>query len=71
MIHNVGDVPTFVRRDTKSYIDITFTTKGIARYVKNWKVIERGNLRLHQHITHNINNTEKKNGQNQHKANKG
>lgn len=54
VIHNQGDVPTFVRGDSTSYIDLTFSTRGIAKQIRNWRVIEEENLSLHQHICYDI-----------------
>lgn len=35
VIQNRGCTPTFARRNTESYIDITFSKKKIAKQVKN------------------------------------
>lgn len=54
VVHNRGNVPTFVRRNSESFIDITFSTRKIADQITNWKVIEEENLSYHQHITFEI-----------------
>ncbi|XP_060516982.1 uncharacterized protein LOC132696260 [Cylas formicarius] len=54
IVHNRGNVPTFIRGSSESYIDITFSTQKIARQVINWKVLEKENLSLHQHILYTI-----------------
>ena len=48
IIHNEGTVPTFVRGDSKSYLDITFSTRNIGKQIANWRVLEEENLSLHQ-----------------------
>lgn len=55
-ILNEGDSPTFVRGSSGTYIDITLSTKKIARAVKNWKVTEEESMSLHNHIMYEIEN---------------
>lgn len=50
VIHNRGDTPTFVRRSSTSYIDITFSTKNVADLIQNWSVLEEESLSYHRHI---------------------
>ncbi|KAK9679403.1 hypothetical protein QE152_g40061, partial [Popillia japonica] len=46
----VGNIPTFRRGDSTSYIDVTCSTQNIARKVKNWKVLEKENLSDYAYI---------------------
>lgn len=50
VVHNTGIMPTFIRGDTKSYIDVTISTTGIARRIKKWEVLETETLTEHQYI---------------------
>lgn len=50
IVHNRGDIPTFIRGNSESYIDITFSSRKIADKVRNWHIIEEENLSFHQHI---------------------
>ncbi|KAI4470019.1 reverse transcriptase [Holotrichia oblita] len=52
IVHNRGDVATFVRGNSRSYIDLTFSTRKIAGSVINWRVIEDESLSFHRHITY-------------------
>lgn len=54
IIHNEGTVPTFVRGDSRSYLDITFSTRNIGKQIVNWRVLEEENLSLHQHVCYDI-----------------
>lgn len=45
--HNVGGEPTFVRGESRSYIDVTCSTTGIARRIENWEIITEENLTEH------------------------
>lgn len=51
---NEGDAPTFIRGDSRSHIDITFSTEKISAKIKNWKVLPEETMSLHQYITFNI-----------------
>ncbi|KAJ3640617.1 hypothetical protein Zmor_027169 [Zophobas morio] len=48
--HNCGNAPTFRRGDQKSHIDLTLSTEGVARRMKEWRVLEQENLSDHQDI---------------------
>lgn len=50
IVHNQGETPTFIRGNSQSYIDLTFSTRKIAGSVVNWRVIEEESLSCHQHI---------------------
>lgn len=54
VVHNKGNVPTFIRGKSESFIDVTFSTKKIAKQIENWKVLEEESLSAHQHITFEI-----------------
>ncbi|KAJ3639073.1 hypothetical protein Zmor_004372 [Zophobas morio] len=48
--HNCGNAPTFLRGAQKSHIDLTLSTEGVARRMKEWRVLEHENLSDHQDI---------------------
>ncbi|XP_063931815.1 uncharacterized protein LOC135143805 [Zophobas morio] len=48
--HNCGNAPTFLRGAQKSHIDLTLSTEGVARRMKEWRVLEQENLSDHQDI---------------------
>lgn len=54
VVQNRGNIPTFVRGDSISYIDVTFCTPGIASRIVSWKVLVGENLSDHQDITFEI-----------------
>ncbi|KAL1447005.1 hypothetical protein WDU94_003521 [Cyamophila willieti] len=57
VVHNTGNIPTFVRGPQESIIDITLSSEGIAANVSNWQVLDGiESLSLHQYISFNINN---------------
>nr|CAI5855265.1 unnamed protein product [Callosobruchus analis] len=47
---NDGLVPTFSKRDSLSFIDITFATQGVSRKVSNWEVLNAESLSDHRYI---------------------
>lgn len=47
---NSGNTPTFIRGNSVSYIDVTCSTSKIARYIKNWKVLEDEAISDHNFI---------------------
>ncbi len=49
-IQNRGDSPTFVRRDTISYIDVTVTNMKLASRVEDWTELETESLSYHKYI---------------------
>ncbi|KAJ8918242.1 hypothetical protein NQ315_014112 [Exocentrus adspersus] len=53
--HNTGE-PTFIRGDTRSHIDITFTTQSLASRISGWRVLDHEALSGHQHIIFNVQN---------------
>lgn len=52
---NKGHSPTFVRRRSKSNINITFPSASICGRVNNWEVLETESLNLHKYISFNLN----------------
>ncbi|KAK9729428.1 hypothetical protein QE152_g15957 [Popillia japonica] len=38
--HNTGLRPTFIRGETKSFIDVTISTQNIASKLMHWEVLE-------------------------------
>ena len=50
LVANVGDEPTFVRRNSTSFLDITFCTPGAAARINNWRVLTQENLSDHRSI---------------------
>ncbi|XP_074040753.1 uncharacterized protein [Leptinotarsa decemlineata] len=50
-VQNKGDMPTFVRRGSATFIDVTLTTRGITNKVKNWEVQTEESLSHHRIIT--------------------
>lgn len=51
---NTGGNPTFIRRQTRSYIDITFLSENLSRQLKFWKVLDNEPLSPHRHILFDI-----------------
>lgn len=47
---NTGDVPTFERGGSKSFIDITWASENLTKYVKNWEVLPEEVLTYHHYI---------------------
>lgn len=58
--HNKPGHPTFVRNASQSYIDVTFTTKNLARQAKNWTTLDNEPLTYHKHIVFEIGQSIKK-----------
>ena len=50
VVLNQGNRPTFVRRQQRSYIDITMCTENAARNIRNWRVVDEETLRCHKII---------------------
>ncbi|KAJ8910521.1 hypothetical protein NQ315_012818 [Exocentrus adspersus] len=48
---NDGKKPTFVRGQSKSYIDVTCASSKIQRVIQNWMVLDDETLTDHQYIT--------------------
>lgn len=57
LTHNCGNKPTFVRGTSTSYIDVTFSTQGIARNITNWKVLDDEPISDHSFIYFEIKGT--------------
>lgn len=51
---NDGQSPTFVRNQSKSYIDVSFVSSRILGLVKNWTVREDESLSLHRYISFEV-----------------
>lgn len=47
---NEGTEPTFIRGDSSSRLDITFSTEGLERKLKSWRVLDSETLSDHQCI---------------------
>lgn len=47
VVFNQGNEPTFVRENSKSWIDITFGTANFSTRIKNWKVMDDEHLSDH------------------------
>lgn len=54
IVNNKGNKPTFIRGNTKSYIDVTSSSRGLARDITNWEIIDTGK-EDHQYIYFEIN----------------
>lgn len=55
LVLNDGKVPTFTRRNQRSYIDLTLCSRSMEREVKKWKVsVEEESLSLHRYISYEI-----------------
>lgn len=52
--HNQGQLPTFVRGSSASFIDVTLSTTNIAKKVGNWEVLQGETLSDHKHIRFDI-----------------
>ncbi|KAJ8972488.1 hypothetical protein NQ314_000164 [Rhamnusium bicolor] len=50
VVHNNGDIPTFERGNSTSFIDVTFSTQDIARDIINWKVLMEESMSPHRFI---------------------
>ncbi|KAG5894308.1 hypothetical protein JTB14_015548 [Gonioctena quinquepunctata] len=57
---NDGKKPTFVRRDTESYIDITCSTQNIQKSITDWEILDCETLTEHQYICFSITTKNKK-----------
>lgn len=56
VVQNKGETPTFVRGESRSYLDITLTSEKISEDIISWEVSDEENLSLHQDILYTINN---------------
>ncbi|KAJ8963710.1 hypothetical protein NQ314_005431 [Rhamnusium bicolor] len=50
VVQNNGDIPTFERGNSTSFIDVTFSTQAIARDIINWKVLMEESMSPHRFI---------------------
>lgn len=50
VVINTGEEPTFVRGDSKSYIDVTCSSVRIANEIDNWRVVDIENMSDHKYI---------------------
>ena len=55
LVCNKGQVPTFVRGDSKTCIDITLCTEGMVGSIKHWKVDKGDHLSDHKRILFGLN----------------
>lgn len=51
---NDGKKPTFIRGQSKSYIDVTCSTNKIQKEIRKWEVLDDETLTEHQYITFEI-----------------
>ncbi|KAJ8949936.1 hypothetical protein NQ314_008098 [Rhamnusium bicolor] len=56
VIINSGDVPTFERGSSRSFIDVTEATAKLAKKIKGWKVLLGEALTYHHHILFELEN---------------
>ncbi|KAG5862360.1 hypothetical protein JTB14_030583 [Gonioctena quinquepunctata] len=54
IVQNRGSKPTFVRRATRSSIDVTLASQNIAKSITNWRVLDDETLTEHTFIEYNI-----------------
>lgn len=54
MAVNQGTKPTFVRGQSRSFIDVTLATEQIASKIKNWRVLDRDTMTNHKYITYSV-----------------
>lgn len=50
VVHNDGDLPTFVRGKSQSYIDVTCSTQKIAKSINCWEALKIETLTQHSYI---------------------
>lgn len=50
IVHNTAEKPTFVRGDTKSFIDVRCLTQQIVKTIADWKVLDVESLNDHAFI---------------------
>lgn len=60
IVMNDGDIPTCVRTNGTSYVDITFATASMARNIKEWRIKEDETLSDHRYISFKVRTQEKK-----------
>lgn len=56
VIQNMGNKPTFVRKATKSFIDVTLASERVAKIITNWSVLDDETLTEHKFIEFTIGN---------------
>ncbi|KAG5870209.1 hypothetical protein JTB14_017950 [Gonioctena quinquepunctata] len=54
IVQNRGSKPTFVRRATRSFIDVTLASQKIAKSITNWRVLDNETLTEHEFMGYNI-----------------
>ncbi|KAG5880878.1 hypothetical protein JTB14_038089 [Gonioctena quinquepunctata] len=54
IVQNRGSKPTFMRRATRSFIDVALASQKIAKYITNWRVLDDESLTDHKFIEYNI-----------------
>ncbi|KAK9747266.1 Endonuclease-reverse transcriptase [Popillia japonica] len=59
VVLNTGREPTFVRGQTKSYIDVTLSTNLIAKQITDWKGLDHDSLTEHNYIFFEIKGAKK------------
>lgn len=58
VVHNTGLRPTFIRGESKSFIDVTISTSNMASKITHWAVLEDESLTEHQYIYFEIERTD-------------
>lgn len=64
-VENTGNNPTFVRRSTGTFIDITLATQDVSGKIKEWKVLEKESLSFHKYICFTVDMGRPKGGRRQ------
>lgn len=54
VVLNTGEVPTFVRGNTESFIDATISTQKFAKHITGWQVLDEETLTEHRYISYGI-----------------
>ncbi|KAK9729431.1 Endonuclease-reverse transcriptase [Popillia japonica] len=54
VVHNTGEVATFARGTTESFIDVTLSTQKMSTRIINWKVMEEENMTDHRYIYYEL-----------------
>nr|CAI5831907.1 unnamed protein product [Callosobruchus analis] len=68
VVYNQRDYPTFVKGASASYIDITLSTKQIAKHIVKWQVLDEVSLSYHQLIMFEVQTTKPNTRQENHKC---
>nr|CAI5837299.1 unnamed protein product [Callosobruchus analis] len=55
VVMNDGLLPTFSRRTSQSFIDVTFATQELAKNISKWEVLDEESLSDHRYIYFEVN----------------